>query len=155
MSDRIAVMNRGKVEQVAAPEDIYKRPATAFVADFVGETNMIAGKIVSADGRRVTLETANGATFSGHSYGSASLAPGAAVQIVVRPESILFAPPQAAFSTVTGEVEEVTFSGATARVSVKTTSGGRMQVSVPAGQSVPAEGESVSLTWADEAAVVV
>ena len=51
MSDRIAVMNAGKVEQIGAPSDIYDRPSTRFVADFIGDTNLFRGEVVR-DGRR-------------------------------------------------------------------------------------------------------
>ena len=51
MSDRIAVMHRGRIEQVGTPEDLYDRPATSFVADFIGTTNLLGGTVESL-GRR-------------------------------------------------------------------------------------------------------
>ncbi|TIN31075.1 MAG: ABC transporter ATP-binding protein, partial [Mesorhizobium sp.] len=56
MSDRIVVMNAGSVEQIGTPEEVYERPATAFVADFLGKANMLAGTVSRSDGQiAVTL----------------------------------------------------------------------------------------------------
>jgi spermidine/putrescine transport system ATP-binding protein len=55
MSDQIAVMNKGKVLQIGSPVEIYERPNNRFVADFIGESNFISGKIESVDGERATL----------------------------------------------------------------------------------------------------
>src|SRR6266403_5445609 len=55
MSDRIAVMNAGKVEQIGAPSDIYDRPSTRFVADFIGDTNLFRGEVIRDEGARPVL----------------------------------------------------------------------------------------------------
>src|SRR5687768_6084104 len=60
MSDRIAVMNEGKVQQVADPPTLYERPKNRFVADFIGQTNVFSGTVESVNGDRVTLRTASG-----------------------------------------------------------------------------------------------
>jgi spermidine/putrescine transport system ATP-binding protein len=60
MSDRIAVMNEGRVQQVADPPTLYERPKNRFVADFIGQTNVFSGMVESVDGERVTLRTASG-----------------------------------------------------------------------------------------------
>jgi putative spermidine/putrescine transport system ATP-binding protein len=57
MSDRIAVLNKGRIEQIATPPDLYERPASAFVAGFVGENNCLNGRIKSIDGDICTIET--------------------------------------------------------------------------------------------------
>ena len=69
MSDRIVVMRLGHVEQDGTPAEIYSFPRTAFVADFVGSSNLISGKVVSADGGAVRLETADGHTIHGVTHG--------------------------------------------------------------------------------------
>src|SRR5205807_9423311 len=61
MADRIAVMNRGRIEQVASPTDIYDHPATLFVNRFVGTTNLIAGRLASSDATGSDIELADGA----------------------------------------------------------------------------------------------
>jgi spermidine/putrescine transport system ATP-binding protein len=60
MSDRIAVMNEGRVQQVADPPTLYEQPENRFVADFIGQTNVFSGMVESVDGERVTLRTASG-----------------------------------------------------------------------------------------------
>ena len=60
MSDRIAVMNEGRVQQVADPPTLYEHPENRFVADFIGQTNVFSGMVESVDGERVTLRTASG-----------------------------------------------------------------------------------------------
>lgn len=57
LSDRIAVMNQGKIEQVGTPSQIYERPQTSFVADFIGDTNLFSGKIVAVDSSNVKILT--------------------------------------------------------------------------------------------------
>jgi spermidine/putrescine transport system ATP-binding protein len=84
MSDRIAVMNKGKVLQVGAPRDIYDRPAERFVANFIGETNFLSGELLSFAYGSGVVRLASGAQIT------ASMPPGAAatgkVSLVVRPE---------------------------------------------------------------------
>jgi spermidine/putrescine transport system ATP-binding protein len=60
MSDRVAVMNQGVIEQIGTTDEIYSAPASPFVATFVGEQNVLAGKVVAADQRSAQLETALG-----------------------------------------------------------------------------------------------
>ena len=84
MADRIAVMNRGAIEQIAAPADIYDRPATAFVNAFVGATNLLAGRVAGNGPQGCLVALDAGAAWPvGRRPG---LAPGAAVQVSVRPE---------------------------------------------------------------------
>jgi len=85
MSDRVAVMDRGVIEQVAAPDELYDSPATPFVAGFVGENNRLPGRVVErADGFAV-VETALG-RMRGRAVGA--LEPGAAALLFVRPERL-------------------------------------------------------------------
>jgi len=100
ISDRIAVMERGVIVQSGTAQDLYYRPATEFVARFIGRTNLLAGRVLSASdvevlGARVALATGRPA--------------GSAVRLVIRPEMIGIAP--AASSVPTGRVEQRTFLG--------------------------------------------
>jgi len=81
MSDRIAVMARGRVEQVGTPEAIYGAPATAFVASFVGESNKLRGRVAE---RRDGLVAVDG--VAGRIWARGDLAPGDAAIVFVRPE---------------------------------------------------------------------
>jgi spermidine/putrescine transport system ATP-binding protein len=89
MSDRIAVMNDGKVQQVADPPTLYERPNNRFVADFIGQTNVFSGTVESVDGGRVTLATATGEKVEA-STGEAEVGVGQETQAAVRPEKVRF-----------------------------------------------------------------
>ncbi|PSQ60541.1 ABC transporter ATP-binding protein [Halobacteriales archaeon SW_7_71_33] len=101
LSDRIAVMNGGQIEQVGPPEEIYREPATTFVAEFIGDTNFLDGRVVERDGRPVALV--------GGEDGFAVPAPGRTgeVTVSVRPEDFRLTPQGA----VEGEVIERYFQG--------------------------------------------
>jgi len=85
MSDRIAVMSEGLVQQLGSSREIYEHPANRFVADFIGETNFINGRVVES-AAETTLE-ANGVTFAGMSR--TKLANGAEATLAIRPEKLL------------------------------------------------------------------
>jgi ABC-type Fe3+/spermidine/putrescine transport system ATPase subunit len=97
LSDRLAVMHRGRVEQVGSPRALYERPASAFVRDFLG---LVLGGRVAAPASgpgagRVTVAmngTLTGCTLTGRNAAEAALAPGAAATIAIRPEDIQVAP---------------------------------------------------------------
>jgi putative spermidine/putrescine transport system ATP-binding protein len=84
MADRIAVMNRGRIEQLSPPTEIYDRPQTLFVNQFVGTVNLIAGEL--ADGTRSTVRLGNGAVFC--AAPAPHLATGTKVVVSVRPEHL-------------------------------------------------------------------
>lgn len=120
MADRVAVFNQGKIVQAGTPEDIYKRPQSRFVADFVGSSNVIAPEAM--------------ARFGGESRWAS-----------LRPEAIRLTTE----SAVSARVLVSNFLGSTTRLSLDA-DGVRLHAMVPAGLSVPAVGETVRLTWAPE-----
>ena len=85
MSDRIAVMNRGVVEQVDSPEEIYERPRTTFVAGFIGVSNLMPGKVVSSATGSAELQLDAGPTVRA---GAAEVEVGERAHAVVRPEKL-------------------------------------------------------------------
>lgn len=87
MSDRVVVMNEGRIEQIGAPRDIYERPRTRFVAGFVGVTNLLDGVVASTRDDGALVEVAGGRVAV-----SEPLEPGSHVTLAVRPEKIRFAP---------------------------------------------------------------
>ncbi|HEY1488448.1 MAG TPA: ABC transporter ATP-binding protein [Micromonosporaceae bacterium] len=107
MSDRIAVMNGGLVEQCGTPEDVYERPGTRFVASFMGTSNLMAG-VYTADGR-VTLDGGPSVAV-GKRDGFAN---GAAVNISIRPEKIWLSEFEPDMVTATGTVRETVYGGPT------------------------------------------
>jgi len=86
MSDRIAIFNHGKIEQIGGPSDIYDHPKTQFVAEFIGETNLLSGKVSSASNGLLTVTLEGGQSIRVAS--AAALEPGKHVKISVRPERI-------------------------------------------------------------------
>ncbi|MEI8287518.1 MAG: ABC transporter ATP-binding protein, partial [Actinomycetes bacterium] len=92
MSDRIAVMSEGRVEQVGAPQDIYMRPQTLFVAGFIGSANLLPGTVTSVDGAVVRIDLVGGAQVAvstSQCADSIDLVVGARVTVMVRPENAI------------------------------------------------------------------
>jgi putative spermidine/putrescine transport system ATP-binding protein len=119
MADRVGVMRAGKLEQVAAPDELYDRPATAFVAEFVGTMNRLPGSL-EADGRTVTvLGSTVGVQEGGPTSGS--------VAVLVRPENLTVAPAEGG----NGIVFLRTFLGATSRITVLLSGDLQVLVDVP------------------------
>ena len=88
VADRIAVMQGGKVAQVGTPGELYHRPANSFVADFIGHTNLLKGKVVGAEPGRTEIETSAGRIFSATTDGAAPPARNAEVLLSIRPEQM-------------------------------------------------------------------
>jgi len=91
LSDRIAVMQRGRVEQVGTPRGLYDRPASAFVRDFLGQTVVLRGRIAGCDGASLTMKMEGvlaGRILAGRAAADAPLAEGAEAQLSIRPEDI-------------------------------------------------------------------
>jgi ABC-type Fe3+/spermidine/putrescine transport system ATPase subunit len=86
MSDRIAVMNLGRIEQLDRTEALYERPRTRFVADFLGVKNLVEATVVSVDGNVAALRTAGGVAFRAADDGG--FRPGASVLVGIRPERV-------------------------------------------------------------------
>jgi iron(III) transport system ATP-binding protein len=100
MSDRVAVMAEGRILQVGPPDQVYRRPKTRFVAEFIGETNFIPGRLKSLQGDTAVVESACG-ILACNPENVADLAAGAEVTVSLRPESfrILAAAPESLSST--------------------------------------------------------
>jgi spermidine/putrescine transport system ATP-binding protein len=155
MSDRIAVMNRGVVEQVSDPETVYERPATTFVAGFIGVSNLMPGEVVSANGAGTELRLDAGPTVRTEDSGGAST--GERAHAVVRPEKLVLDPEDAGGDgpSVQGQVESSLYLGTATQMVVKLGDGTRMTVLVPnadaeARRDLPAAGQDARLSWSAE-----
>ena len=84
MSDRIVVMNQGRIQQEGTPTEIYHRPRSVFVAQFIGESNLFAGRVVAVDGDKAQFETPEGLRLAGAAQG---LSIGEEVDLLLRPEN--------------------------------------------------------------------
>jgi putative spermidine/putrescine transport system ATP-binding protein len=138
MCDRIAVMDRGKIAQIGTAEDIYERPATRFVAEFVGRANALAATR-GDDGR---------ARLWGERLPVA--APDGPFDLFVRPQRMrivpLSEPVAAGFARVTGRVLRSVFVGDHVEVLVEG-AGGQLTVETQSGTAAPAEGTEVAVVW--------
>jgi iron(III) transport system ATP-binding protein len=113
IADRVAVMEKGRILQVGAPAEVYRRPASRAVATFVGDTNLLAGRVSAADAGALTVETAVGAWVSAREPGAAAFAVGAEVWISVRPECFRAGPAEGASprNTVRGACTATVYLG--------------------------------------------
>ncbi|AMO62640.1 spermidine/putrescine ABC transporter ATPase [Mycolicibacterium phlei] len=160
LSDRIAVMNQGRIEQLADPRTLYERPATAFVAGFIGTSNLL----VLNDPRRV-----NGHLVSTLGDGDRLVAPAAAapgdgpLTVTVRPERIYLHPDEDAdvsdgHSAVRGVVTEVVYCGSTTHVTVALPTDERLvvhELSDDSDLKKIARGSRVRLSWPPESTHVI
>jgi spermidine/putrescine transport system ATP-binding protein len=119
MSDRIAVMHMGKVLQVGTPTEIYERPQCRFVADFIGDTNFLAGAVQEQDGEMVTVLVDGCLPVLAQT--DQSLARGTEVLVAVRPEKIrlLPKPVEGSCNSFPGEVEQMVYVGTDTRFKVR------------------------------------
>jgi spermidine/putrescine ABC transporter ATP-binding subunit len=155
MSDRIAVMRAGKVEQFATPETIYRRPASTFVADFVGDANLLNCRVVRTP-EGATLVTALGARVAVLAGVLANLRVGSEATVVLRPEDLsLTSASDSAAGVICGTVESVSFSGPTAQVVVSFEDGSRLAAAIKSSTPLPAKGQLVGIEWNAEDAVVL
>jgi spermidine/putrescine transport system ATP-binding protein len=136
LSDRIAVMNGGRIEQLGTPEELYDRPATRFVADFIGTTNLLTGTVVSVAGDDAVLELEAGGRCV---VGADGLAPGAVVEIAVRPEALELVPRPAGDPGAAGGAD----------------GGPRVVASVPRMHGRLATGTPVEVRWRSADALVL
>jgi ABC-type Fe3+/spermidine/putrescine transport system ATPase subunit len=118
LSDRIAVMQRGRVEQVGAPRELYERPATAFVRDFLGQTVILRGRVAGGGPDAVTVKLdgpLGDRLVSGRATSPAGLAPGGEAYVAIRPEDIEVAvvdgAPAGADAALPGIIEALLFVG--------------------------------------------
>ncbi|MDG4877006.1 ABC transporter ATP-binding protein [Mesorhizobium sp. WSM4935] len=140
MSDRIVVMNAGSVEQIGTPEEVYERPATAFVADFLGKANMLSGTVSRSDGP-IIVTLASGQTVNVLS--PKALAQGSAVTVVVRPQKLSVGGTSA--NRLPGRVVSASYLGGSAIYEVDIGDKANIRANVAIGGRVLSEGEAVEL----------
>ena len=160
MSDRVAVMHQGLLEQVGQPEEVYRRPATPFVAEFVGLANRLAGRLhgpVPGGGYDVDIEGV-GRRLAG---GPPGLIAGQEVTIVIRPEDLHLEPAEistsgaaAAAGSVLATVVDVAFLGAHWTTRLSAGSLGQLVV-VGRGKATVVPEDKVMLSWRDDDGWVV
>ncbi len=154
MSDRIAVMNRGKVEQLGTPEELYDRPSTRFVADFIGTTNLLHGTVeeVGPDTATVRLDSGDQCRIGG-----VGRAAGQAVDISLRPEAVAIRASDGPVSPpdIDAVVEQVAYMGNAVQYLIRTRGGLGMTILSPktGPRLIPDQG--VALSWSPAEALVL
>jgi spermidine/putrescine ABC transporter ATP-binding subunit len=119
MSDRIAIMNRGRIEQVGRPTEIYEQPANVFIGRFLGEATLIEGRVDRVDGGIAAMQVGDTVL---RAHASSGIAAGASANLFVRPERIAIGAPAAASPAVncaSGQVKRVSFLGNIVRYAVE------------------------------------
>ena len=148
MSDRIIVMERGRVAQDGRPQDIYDHPASPYVANFIGTTNFLPASVAAVDGDRAEIDL-GGARVA--ALVDRAFAPGAEVTLAFRPDKArLRAPGEPAANALPGRIAEVIYYGLGLRTTVALDGGGTAHVDtllpdVLARSAVPAPGTPVTL----------
>lgn len=161
MSDRIAVMNHGRYEQLGDPESLYERPATRFVAGFLGISNLLPGTVEGSDDRYATVRLADDTRIR---------APRAAVDgqdtvaVGIRPEKIRLREPSesapAGQNELDGVVRDASYLGVSTQYEVEARGGARLtvyeqNVERATRAELWARGEAVRLTWSPDHSFVV
>jgi mannopine transport system ATP-binding protein len=153
MSDRVAVMNGGSLAQLGRPRDLYDRPADAFVADFIGEMNLLPGTVEAVSSDTCTVRCAAGlALASGVGAGL-----GTRVRLAVRPEHVELARAQPGdVPGLRGEVSQCIFNGASTAVQVELQGGSTLRVDVGARSELALlqPGTPVFARWPAASAIV-
>jgi spermidine/putrescine transport system ATP-binding protein len=156
MSDRIAVMSNGVIEQVDTPETVYERPSTTFVAGFIGVSNLMPGQVTQANAGRGTIRLDTGLEVETAIDG---IAPGERCHAVVRPEKLEIQhasePTHDGLPSVEGVVESSVYLGTSTQIVVRLPGDVSMTVLCPNVNEVerarlPGGGAAVRLTWAPE-----
>ena len=157
MSDRIAVMNRGVVEQVASPRELYEHPRTAFVAGFIGTSNLVDMRVDRRDGQWAVMDIGEGERILAPAHAAA----GTHVRITVRPEKIKLDAADtstSAASHVSGTLVEVVYLGSMTQFIVDLRTGDRLVVhrlnDVVEAREYHA-GDRVTLHWAADHSFVI
>jgi ABC-type Fe3+/spermidine/putrescine transport system ATPase subunit len=153
MSDRMAVMNGGRVEQIGSGQELYLHPATTFVATFLGETNLLRGRVVGCDGAVLSVDVHDRLLKVAH----AAAASGEEVTLSARPERLALRPfEQGAADGWRGRVADSSFLGNTVRYEVMMPWNDRLKIDRLAGDGpMLAPGQEVWVTCEADAGVVV
>ncbi len=144
MSDRIAVMNDGIIEQLGSPRDIYEHPASRFVAGFIGTSNLLTGRATSVTAKQIVVPLRDRQVSEGQQ-----------LELTVRPEKIELTAerPTSGDCALRGTLSEVVYLGTSTNFAVATSTGADMvvfQQNSASADDVPDRGDSVWLSWQSE-----
>ena len=152
MSDRIAVMNRGKIEQVGNGRDVYEHPQTSFVAAFVGENNGFSGTVTKLSDDQAEIETSVGRLIGMNKKG---LAVGSKATLFVRPELMQFG--TQSDNNLSGTADDAAYEGMTTHLTMKASDGSSVVATLtgaPA-REFPSSGSPVSFAFSSRDAIIL
>ena len=158
MSDRVVIMNHGRVVQVGSPQELYERPSTVFASKFIGKSNILRGVVNQVDGNEVLYAIAD--KYFQQLVSNEKFSKNDEIILALRPEKIKIARSKVASNEVNilvGRIIDITYFGSTILVNVETDSVGEFIVEVQAwnNQETLEEGQNISLTWSPDAAFTV
>jgi spermidine/putrescine transport system ATP-binding protein len=156
MSTRVGVMNGGILEQVGAPKDVYRRPVTRFVADFVGASNHLAAVVRedTGDGRYVVQ--LDGRSLSVPTWGPSGLRPGSSAQLIVRPEGIAIGALEGCACSASGRVVDASYSGPHTELTIETAEVGTLKIAKRGDEDQDLDvGDATTVSWPASASWLV
>jgi len=156
LADDVAILRDGKIQQMGSPTSLYENPSTRFVADFLGRSNFLDGRVIHAHPGGFAYACAGG-TFV-HEGAGVVLAEGREVHISLRPEklSITFDDPQTGLNSLQATVVDTSYTGSHHNLTVQSDLGFELAATIPAWQSLPAPvGQRVWVSWPANASVAV
>ena len=151
MSDRIAVMHDGIIDQLDTPKEIYEHPKTKFVATFIGETNTFDGCISDMQGNHITVSLENGIVqgigtdFKSQEY----------LTVSVRPEKMKYADSPVDGFTLTATVKDYVYVGSVIKCIALLPNGNEVKIERLAGEELPKIGSPIFIYWNPEDAVLI
>jgi spermidine/putrescine ABC transporter ATP-binding subunit len=157
MASRIAVMDRGRVRQVASPQELYERPASRFVADFIGKVNLIDGEVIGLSGNAVLCQ----AEGLGEIALPADAPVSGRIAVAVRPEKLKLSaaePSDPRLIKSPGRVRDVAYYGDTSNVFVETPAARELSVNVQNERRSPTiyrRGDAVWVSWSPEDTLIL
>lgn len=155
LSDRIAVMNGGRIEQIGNPQEIYRSPVSRFTADFIGKINFLDAVVLAAGKDGATIKIAGG-----HIRATASpdVSPGDRVTVAIRPENLAIrseSPAEPAINVLPAELVSRSFSGNLMHVRLVLSEGAEVVVEVRPTQPLPPDGAQVEVVWSPADTIIL
>ena len=152
MSDRLVVMNAGRIEQLGAPREVYERPRTRFVAGFIGTSNLVSGTVASMDGGTAVLACGPDESLVVPDAAEAGAAVGQSLDITVRPEKIAISTdrPDGGRCVIRGRVSEIVYLGTSTQYAVTALAGSELLVflqNAADSTDIANRGDEIWLSW--------
>ncbi len=156
MSDRVCVMNRGRIEQISSPEEIYQKPRNKFVAEFIGEINLLVGQITATEGEKLVVKLAGDNSRSFYALAEQSLS-SKDVYIAVRPENVQLTDEAGAYENILHViVREKIYVGDSVKVKAETSYGEEMTIKASTRHTeMLSVGEEICVGWNSKDATLV